>query len=401
MSQKPGSLLGGILLIAGSCIGGGMLGLPILTGLAGFVPSLALFFISWLFMLLTGLLLIEVNGWFSHKSNIISMASHTLGQVGKILSWTLYLFLFYALLVAYISGSSTIFSHFFGFSHWVSSLFFTLFFGSLVYFGTRVVDHWNRALMMGMIITYFGLVFLGVNKIDFHLLLHSAPSYLFFALPVLVVSFGYHNMIPTLTAYMKGDLKRVRLTILYGSLLTLLIYLVWEIIVIGIVPIEGEFGIFNSYRNGREGAQALVGVLGSSAIGFFAQGFAFFAILTSFLAQALSLVHFLADGFHLKHEKQENIWVCLAALFPPLFFALIQPQLFLKALSFGGGIAAILFGIVPVLMAWRGRYYQKMAAHGYQLWGGKSMLILIFLFALLVVFFQTASMVNAPFLPKP
>ncbi len=34
MNEKSGSVLGGMLLIAGSCIGAGMLGLPVLTGLS-------------------------------------------------------------------------------------------------------------------------------------------------------------------------------------------------------------------------------------------------------------------------------------------------------------------------------------------------------------------------------
>jgi tyrosine-specific transport protein len=398
MNQKPGSLFGGVLLICGSCIGAGMLGLPVLTGLAGFFPSLSVFLAAWFFMTITGLLLVEVNGWFSHKANIITMVGHTLGQVGKMLSWTLYLFLFYALLVAYISGSDFIFSSFFGIPEWLSSLIFTSLFGCIIYWGTKAVDHWNRFLVAAMIIAYIALVSLGVNKINLQLLLHRAPVYSLIALPVLVTSFGYHNMIPTLTAYMKGDLKRVRLTIIYGSLLALAIYLSWEVLVLGIVPLEGTSGLIDSYKNGKEGAQALAMTLNSSWIAIFARIFAFFAILTSFLAQALSLVHFLSDGFQIKHKKKENIWMCLTALLPPVFFALIQPHLFLKALSFGGGIASVLFGIVPVLMIWRGRYYQKMPSK-YQVSGGKPLLVLIFLFALLVFVFQIASMVNAPFLP--
>ena len=38
-----GRLLGGILLVAGTAIGAGMLALPVSTGLAGFYPSLFLF----------------------------------------------------------------------------------------------------------------------------------------------------------------------------------------------------------------------------------------------------------------------------------------------------------------------------------------------------------------------
>jgi len=36
MSEKQGSVLGGMLLITGSCVGAGMLGLPMMTGLSGF-----------------------------------------------------------------------------------------------------------------------------------------------------------------------------------------------------------------------------------------------------------------------------------------------------------------------------------------------------------------------------
>ena len=52
---------GGILLVAGCCIGAGMLGLPVLSAQAGFAPSILMFFVCWLFMARTGLLLLEVN----------------------------------------------------------------------------------------------------------------------------------------------------------------------------------------------------------------------------------------------------------------------------------------------------------------------------------------------------
>ena len=42
-------IIGGTLLVAGTAIGAGMLALPVLTGMAGFVPSLFLFLHSSLF----------------------------------------------------------------------------------------------------------------------------------------------------------------------------------------------------------------------------------------------------------------------------------------------------------------------------------------------------------------
>ncbi|HKZ00308.1 MAG TPA: aromatic amino acid transport family protein, partial [Rhabdochlamydiaceae bacterium] len=54
-----GHLLGGILLVAGTSIGVGMLALPVATAAGGFVPSLLIYLICWIFMMCTGLLILE------------------------------------------------------------------------------------------------------------------------------------------------------------------------------------------------------------------------------------------------------------------------------------------------------------------------------------------------------
>lgn len=398
MNKQPGSIFGGVLLIAGSCIGAGMLGLPIITGIAGFFPSLLMFFCAWVFMTLTGLLLVEVNGWFPHQVNMLTMIEKSLGKGGKVICWITYLFLFYALLVAYISGSGNLFSTFlagaFG-AHipvWVGSLFFVLLFGGVVLFGTRKVDLWNRVMMVGKILFFLALILIGVKYINPKLLLRTDASTALFSLPILITSFGFHNMIPSLTAYMNRDLKRVRLTIVAGSLFAFLIYFIWEIIVLGVVPIHGPGGLLESFKMDREGSQALSMVVKSPWVALFSQGLAFFAILTSFLAQSLSLVHFLADGMKVSSEKKESVSLCLLALGPPLLLSLIYPQLFFKALNFAGGICAvILFGVLPVLMVWIGRY-KKETFSPYEMPGGKIALSLILTFACFILLFQVSTM---------
>ena len=400
MSKKPGSLLGGALLITGSCVGAGMLGLPILSGLAGFYPALLMFLIAWLFMTLTGLLLVEANGWFPKQVNLLSMVDHVLGRPGKVFCWVTYLFLFYALLVAYISASGSLFSTLLqslaGISLpvWGGSLFFVLVFGCVVYRGTRQVDLWNRVLMVGKILFFFSLVLIGVKYVKPSLLTRTDYSLSLFSLPILITSFGFHNMIPSLTAYMNRDLKRVRKSILIGSLFAFFIYIVWELLVLGIVPVDGPEGLFQSYRMDKEGSQVLSSFLKSDWIALFAQGLAFFAILTSFLAQSLSFVHFLADGLKIPHEKKENLSLCFLALAPPLILSLIYPGLFFKALDFAGGICAVLlFGVMPVLIVWIGRYFKKTASP-YALSGGKGLLLCILAFSLFIFSFELLCMMG-------
>lgn len=386
--MESNRVIGGMLLIAGSCIGAGMLALPILTGLAGFFPSLTMLFLSWAFMTFTALLLVEVNGWFKSQVNLISMADESLGKKGRLTAWISYLFLFYSLLVAYTAASGTIFSAILSSLFDVTlppplaSTFFTLLFGYIVYLGTRPVDLVNRVLMAGLIISYLGMIGLGLTRIDPDLLMHTAPEYTLLSLPVLVVSFGFQNMIPSLTTYLHGDLKKVRTTIIGGSLITLAIYLVWSLLVLGVVTPEN---IQNSYVKGEEATIPLRAALGTNAISHFAQGFAFFAIVTSFLAQGLTLTHFLADGFKKHPTKKNLIFFTSLALFPPLFLSLYNPQIFFRALSFAGGICAmILFGILPVCMVWVGRYIRRHASP-YHVKGGKPILVFALLFSLLVI----------------
>lgn len=407
MNEKKGSVIGGMLLIAGSCIGAGMLGLPIITGLSGFFPSLAMFFCAWLFMTATALLLVEANGWFSRQVNLLSMANHALGKWGKGICWVTYLFLFYALLVAYISGIGSLCGTFFNVSFhtelpaWIGSFVFVVLFGWIVYLGTRKVDLFNRGLMIGKIGFFVLLVIVGIFYVKPGLLLRTDPTYVTSALPLLVIAFGFHNMIPSLTAYLKGDLKRVRITIIGGSLMAFVIYLIWEILVLGIVPLGGANGLLASLKQDREASQAIAAIIGSPTVRIFSQGLAFFAILTSFLAQALSLVHFLADGLKINYKKQENLGLCILALLPPLILSIIYPQLFFKALNFAGGICAvILFGLLPAAMVWIGRY-RTFTPGSYKMPGGKPALLLIFGFALFILFIQLSTMLGASYIPKP
>jgi tyrosine-specific transport protein len=402
--KKSGSVFGGILLITGSCIGAGMLGLPILTGLSGFFPSSFLFFLAWLFMTTTALLVVEISGWFQRPVNLITMVSHTLGPLGKILCWILYLFLFYALLVAYMSLSGNHTASFsrhlihVSFPDWVGILFFVMVFGWLIYLGTKQVDHLNRFLMFGKIAAFVLLVFLGVRYMVPKLLFYSKPAYTLFCFPVLIISFGFHNVVPSLIHYLGGDRRRVRQAIMGGSVFAFIVYLIWEVISLGILPSEQ---IFKGFKMDIDAAQMLQNFLASNLIGYCAQVLAFFAILTSFLAQALSLVHFLRDGFKLPKKEREQIGICALALLPPLLFSIFFPNIFFQALNFAGGICAVvLFGIFPALMTWIGRYQKKNLLPD-RVPGGKPLLLFILFIACFIFFYQLTQMLSIPLFPHP
>lgn len=403
---KEGSVFGGILLIAGSCIGAGMLALPVVTGIGGFVPSIFMFVFTWLFMTTTGLLLLEANLALGYDLSLISIAEKTLGGIGKLLCWLLFVFLFYSLNVAYISASGGVLqavaADLWGWMipSWFGSALFTVLFAIILFIGTRSVDYFNRLLMAGLIITYFVLVFLGSFYVNKELLTTRNWLYSFAAVPVMIVSFGFHNMIPSIAQYLKGDLKRLRITVIIGSAIPLVVYLVWEAVLLGIIPLQGRTGLLHALDQGQAATEALYGVVGHSWINTVALCFTLFAITTSFLAQSLSLVDFLADGLKIPKVRMGRVLLILLTLIPPLVFAFIYPGVFIHALNLAGGFSAvILFGVMPVLMVWALRYRRK-AALPPLIPIGRAFLIIVLICACAIFALETAQELGFSLLPK-
>lgn len=387
-------VFGAILLVAGCCIGAGMLGLPVLTSLAGFKPSLYMFILCWIFMFSTGLLLLEANLYFTDRISLISMAERTLGKAGKGVSWVVFAFLFYCLLVAYISGSGSLLASFIEMwfdktlPQWLGSIIMTLALGLVLYLGTLAVDSFNRLLMLGLVISYVLLVGMGSPYVESKLLEYENWSASFLAVPAMIVSFGYHNLIPTLTQYLQRDRKILTWVIFVGSLIPLLLYITWNWLILGLVPVEGVNSFSQSLTEGEMATHTLKKACQQPCIIHLSHAFAFFALVTSFLGVALSFVDFLADGLSVERTPKGKAILCLLVLAPPLALALIYPSLFLKALGFAGGYGAIiLFSVLPIAMVWSGRYYQKRGGLPL-LPGGKPFLLFLGLISLLIMILQ-------------
>ncbi|HSX12685.1 MAG TPA: aromatic amino acid transport family protein [Rhabdochlamydiaceae bacterium] len=381
--HSHGHLIGGALLIAGTTIGVGMLGLPIATGPGGFVPSAIIYLICWAFMLCTGLLLVEVCSWMPEDSNLISMASRLLGKPGKIICWLVYLFLFETVMIAHVAAGGSIFGEIFSSaSPAVSMIFYVLIFSPVVYLGTQMVDRLNILMFSGVIISYLLFVLIAYKHVNLSFLKYQDWSKAALAFPILFTAFTYQVIIPTLMTYMKRDVKKVRKAIIFGTTIPLVVYLVWQVLILGVIPVEGPNGLIEAASKGQNAVQPLKHFLENPFVTGIGKAFAFFALTTSYIALALAFLDFLADGLHIKKKGVKKAGLCLAIFFPPLVISLIYPDIFLKALSYAGGIScAILFGLYPPLMAWVGRY-QKHYKTKQLIPGGKPLLVFLIIFIL-------------------
>jgi tyrosine-specific transport protein len=383
---KTNKFFGGILLIAGTSVGAGMLAMPVMSSFCGFIPAFILLAFFWAFMLLTAYLFLEVNLSMKGDVNMISMAEKTLGQTGKIICWITYLLLLYSLTAAYISGSAPVFNEIFksitthNVPAWVGPLPLIVIFGLFVYLGTKSVDYINRLLMLGLVVSYILLVVFVPQHIRIEFLRHFDAKMMILAVPIMITSFGYHIIIPSLTTYMRHNVKKLRLMIFIGSLIPVIVYVLWELIILGTIPIEGEMGLFNTWLQSKPVTFSLMNAVKNPWIATGAETFTFFAIITSFLGVSLSLSDFLRDGFRIKHTHVGRFLVCLLTFGPPLIFVYTYQRGFYLALEFAAAFVAILLALYPALMTW------VLPKKGFfKTFWGRSILVFVIIVSLLII----------------
>ena|SRR3990167_4217506 len=387
-------LLGSILLIMGTSIGAGILALPIATASLGFFGASVLLLLAWSVMTLGAFLILEVNLWLDERSHIISMAKATIGPLGQIVAWGSYLLLLYSLLCAYIAGGADLFQHLLSasgihLSDPLSAIFFVLLLGSVVYRGIHTVDHVNRVLMFFKLGAYCLLILLLFPFVSKEALWFSPVKNVtnMTAILVAITSFGYASLIPSLRIYFAGDVRKLKLAILIGSLLPLFCYILWEAVMLGMIPLEGSSG-WLAMGHSDHATSDLVAVLDHTAasgyIVFFVKLFTSICMVTSFLGVALCLADFLADGLQVEKVGWRNFYVHCVTFLPPIFIVLFFKDIFVKALAYAGIDCVILLILLPAWMAWCGRYRRKVAK-GYRVVGGKAVLVGMMALSILLI----------------
>lgn len=385
---KIKDVISGMLLISGTTIGAGMLGIPLITSQTGIIPAIVITAIVWIFMFLTGLLFLEVTMWMHKGSNVVSMSKRFLGTKGKILSSGTFAFLYYCLMVAYFAAGAPILMKalHLNISGWHSHAIFGIFFGLIVGLGLKCVDRVNYILMIGLVLSYFGLMGTGYSEIDVIRYQFTNWKGLWFAAPILFTAFGYHNVVPSLYSHFKENGKVMRYSIFFGTLIPFVIYVFWQWVIIGSVPMES---IKLALDKGLTITQVLQEYTGKTSVKTFSQLFSLFAIITSMMGVSFSMVDFLGDGLELKRKGFHRFLLCLLTFIPPFIITSIDPSIFVLAIGIAGGFGeAFLNGIMPAWMVWKGRYNKKLKSE-YLLPGGRLTLSIILFLSFIVMVLET------------
>ncbi len=385
-------LIGGILLVVGTSIGGGMLALPIAGAAGGFIYSSILLLFCWLAMTFAAFLILEINLWLPKNSNIISMAKKTLGNTGAIITWITYLLLLYSLLSAYISGGGDIL-HGLLLAAGVNSAssldacLFVLILGFVVYKGVQSVDYVNRGLMFTKLGALLLLIILMTPFIQVPDLSSGKAHLLLGSVMVMITSFGFATIVPSLRSYFHSDVTKLRRVIFIGSLIPLICYIIWDLAIMGTLPIAGPKGLVQMMTSGHSTTDlttALSVTLHSHTVTAITRLFTSICMATSFLGVSLGLSDFLADGFNMEKKGINAVTIYGVTFLPPLAFVMYFHNAFIGGLNYAGICCVILLMLLPALMIWQGRYKLKIA-QGYEVVGGKVGIIILMIVSILLL----------------
>eukprot|EP00250_Pteridium_aquilinum_P034014 c6872_g1_i1 orf=198-1904(+) len=311
-SKGHGTLQGAMALIIGTSVGAGILALPARTMNAGFVPTLTTMGVTWCFLVLEALLLAEVNvalleehenGSAHGVLSLCAMAEKTLGPLGGTLSACIYTFLSYTVMVAYIAKSGDILSPLIHTSPLLSCWIFALVFGSLTLLGkTKLVDSFNQILTSAMIGTFLLIIMGGFQITDWKGLQHMNWGRTPETFPIIYFALVYHDLVPVLCTYLKGDLHRIRLSVLLGSAVSLAMFVCWDAVILCITPVSGD----------EDPLEFLIR-LGGTSIAFMIESFSILALATSFMGTLIGFLEFFKERFNqnLKAERKQHDLVAL------------------------------------------------------------------------------------------
>lgn len=378
-----GHLIGGTLLVAGTSIGVGVLALPLATAPSGFLPAALLYVLCWFFMLCTGLLVLEACIWMPKNANFITLSKELLGIWGRRVCWVLYLFLFSYLIFIQVDSGARIFLNLTGgyLPHWLGATLYVILFSPIVYCGSLWVDRGNVILMIGLILACILLMLSAFSYITPELLFRAEWSLSWVSMPVIFTAFGFQSLVPTLFNYMNRNVSTARLSLILGTTFPLCVYLMWELLVLGITPYTE--GLRDAFSYGQTTLVSLGEPTQNKLFFILWQVFAFFAITTSYWGIALAFVDFLIDGFKLSRKGTSKLKVCTGLFLTPLIITWCDPRPLIPSLRIAGGYGvALLLGAMPVLMVWSGRYYKGHSLLHQQVPGGKIALSLLLGFVL-------------------
>lgn len=232
---------GAILLVAGTCLGSGMVALPIVLSKLGLYLGVAAMVFMWAIMYGAALVTVELNLQANRSMPLGQLGKHFSGSKAQWLGILSLKLLSYALLSAFLYGISSILHELIPQYSQTTILVWCSVCAFLVLSTNMpLIDFLNRVLFHSLLLGLGALIlFLWIKLPDIsHLpLMPITCTHRSWAgvLPVIFTAFGFHGMIHALAAYCQNNAMVLKRAFFWGSLIPALIYILWTVGVLGTI----------------------------------------------------------------------------------------------------------------------------------------------------------------------
>lgn len=358
--------LGAPLLIAGTCIGSGMIALPMVLAKIGIIPSILMMGGIWLIMYYTSLINLELNLQAGRGMPLGDLGRKFSGRGAEWIGIISLKVLSYSLLAVFLYGGSSIIQELiesetgttYAFD-WIAS-FYAVIAALILMLPLKVIDYLNRIFFIGLIaivlLLLSGLA-LSITWTDLPLFTQTPLNLSVFAsiLPVLFTSFGFQVIFHTLTNYCKNDKKMLKQAFFIGSLIPAIVYILWTCSILGVTYHENPL-FYTQMVNGKaevgELIQALSRIAKWPAIQLLVWCISSLAIVTSIIGIGVGL-HESIKNMLPKKLPGNNLIASILTFLPAYLVVVFVPNAFISVLGFAGMILAVIAILLPAYLFMR------------------------------------------------
>ena len=347
-----------IFLVAGTCIGAGMIALPMTLAKLGIISSILLMFFIWLFNYYSSLVSVELNLHSERGLSLESLGKKYSGKKIEFFCNILVKLLCYSLLAAYIYGGSSIIKNLFYLNLepiYIQTIL-TLSLILLLQVNNNIISKINGYLFICFLIFLFFLIFLLFFNVNYkNLPLYNDYEFKDIASIIFVVftSFGYQVVFHTLRDYCGNDVKMLKNAFFYESIIPLFLYISWTFVVLSVIY-NNDINFYNLIIDGNIDAGILVDklskILSFNNLNFIIWLISILAIFTSIIGVGLSLKDCYINVFKEKNIKKSNLIATLITYLPPYLVTVLIPNAFIKVLGYAGIILVIIAILLPIYL---------------------------------------------------
>ncbi|MBR1479960.1 MAG: amino acid permease [Alphaproteobacteria bacterium] len=356
-----------ILLVAGTCIGGGTIALPIALAKLGVAASLTIMLLTWLLAYYTSLVSVELNLQSEHGLSLGALGRAFSGKVAAFIGDASVKVLSYALLAVYIYGISSIIQKLaetywgytfssFAIETWISAIIVVILLAPI-----KLISKVNYVAFLVFVTIFLTLVAIIAEGVNWHNIpwgVNTDSSGIASVVTVVFTSFGYQVIFHTLRDYCGRNSVMLRRVFLIGSFIPAVVYMLWTSGVLSVISIS-EPAFFTQMIAGKIDVGDIVARL--AAISKFPNfqimvwWMSIFAIFTSIIGVGVGLVGSLDLSLQKISRLSSATFVrrCVVALIvvlPTYIVAAVVPNAFIRVLGFAGSILVVVAILLPIYL---------------------------------------------------